>query len=420
MERNYAITHAMHLNKRLSLRHASYIMAAGWLFALIMAFLPLVGVSDYRKFAVCLPFEVGNSVSKGYVVFLMVINGVAFLILMGCYLKAHEKLTKKRMNETTETNFFPILIGFRCTVLFEDRRRGILTTRGLPKGWPYLCLPTFYVGHRLRFFRWRRHPVYDSFRSRKPKSLPSSSCPSIPAAILSSTPYWRNSSKRTASSFVKRLKSRAWPAALAVVGTVRTSATAKRLAIPTAWAIAIPDRKMAAHVSVKAGVCWRKIRFPIHRILTVITVTIVPPDWVGFVHHFARSSAASERLNANWVNRLLRLTSTPIRSRKFNRSNCIAISIGVRNPCQVTPTAHHDLIRLKRLVVDYRCGWSGGVGTPGLSPGNLLRIRIFLLLEMILPLQLWPLRQALEQRHGGILDPPSPAMEVLLIKVCLL
>lgn len=87
MERNYAITHAMHLNKRLSLRHASYIMAAGWLFALVMAVLPLLGVSDYRKFAVCLPFEVGNAASMGYVVFLMVINGVAFLILMGCYLK---------------------------------------------------------------------------------------------------------------------------------------------------------------------------------------------------------------------------------------------------------------------------------------------------------------------------------------------
>ena len=96
MERNYAITHAMHLNKRLSLRHASYIMAAGWLFALIMAFLPLVGVSDYRKFAVCLPFEVGNSVSKGYVVFLMVINGVAFLILMGCYLKVKFTVTTRQ------------------------------------------------------------------------------------------------------------------------------------------------------------------------------------------------------------------------------------------------------------------------------------------------------------------------------------
>ena len=29
LERNYAITHAMHLNKRLSLKHAAYIMCAG-------------------------------------------------------------------------------------------------------------------------------------------------------------------------------------------------------------------------------------------------------------------------------------------------------------------------------------------------------------------------------------------------------
>ena len=98
MERNYAITHAMHLNKRLSLRHASYIMTIGWFFALIMALLPLVGVSDYRKFAVCLPFEVGNSVSKGYVIFLMFINGVAFLILMGCYLKVQTEPKKVTFN----------------------------------------------------------------------------------------------------------------------------------------------------------------------------------------------------------------------------------------------------------------------------------------------------------------------------------
>lgn len=89
MERNYAITHAMHLNKRLSLRHASYIMVLGWVFAFIMAILPLLGVSDYRKFAVCLPFDVTSSLSKGYVIFLMFINGVAFLILMGCYLKVN-------------------------------------------------------------------------------------------------------------------------------------------------------------------------------------------------------------------------------------------------------------------------------------------------------------------------------------------
>ncbi|KAK4296827.1 hypothetical protein Pmani_030718 [Petrolisthes manimaculis] len=88
MERNYAITHAMHLNKRLSLRHAAYIMVLGWLFASTLAFLPLIGISDYRKFAVCLPIETKGA-GLAYVVFLMFINGVAFLILMGCYLKIY-------------------------------------------------------------------------------------------------------------------------------------------------------------------------------------------------------------------------------------------------------------------------------------------------------------------------------------------
>lgn len=89
LERNYAITHAMHLNKRLSLRHAGYIMIFGWVFSLTMATLPLFGVSDYRKFAVCLPFETTGTMSLSYVVFLMLINGIAFVILMGCYLKMY-------------------------------------------------------------------------------------------------------------------------------------------------------------------------------------------------------------------------------------------------------------------------------------------------------------------------------------------
>ncbi|XP_066245031.1 leucine-rich repeat-containing G-protein coupled receptor 5 [Euwallacea similis] len=89
LERNYAITHAMHLNKRLSLRHAGYIMICGWSFAIVMAVLPLFNISDYRKFAVCLPFEIKDVGSLTYVVFLMFINGVAFLILMGCYLKMY-------------------------------------------------------------------------------------------------------------------------------------------------------------------------------------------------------------------------------------------------------------------------------------------------------------------------------------------
>ena len=90
LERNYAITHAMHLNKRLSLKHAGYIMSVGWSFALCMAVLPLFGISDYRKFAVCLPFEIQDSFwSLAYVIFLILINGVAFMVLMGCYLRMY-------------------------------------------------------------------------------------------------------------------------------------------------------------------------------------------------------------------------------------------------------------------------------------------------------------------------------------------
>lgn len=90
LERNYAITHAIHLNKRLSLRQAGYIMSVGWIFALLMALLPLLGISDYRKFAVCLPFETTTGpASLTYVISLMFINGCAFLTLMGCYLKMY-------------------------------------------------------------------------------------------------------------------------------------------------------------------------------------------------------------------------------------------------------------------------------------------------------------------------------------------
>ncbi|KAL4718806.1 hypothetical protein ACJJTC_004959 [Scirpophaga incertulas] len=89
LERNYAITHAMHLNKRLSLRHAAVVMGAGWALALLAAALPLLGVSDYRKFAVCLPFETATPLALGYVVALLAVNGVAFLVLLGCYLKMY-------------------------------------------------------------------------------------------------------------------------------------------------------------------------------------------------------------------------------------------------------------------------------------------------------------------------------------------
>jgi hypothetical protein len=48
-ERWYAITYALHLDKRLRLSTASKVMAAGWLYAITMATLPLLGISGYSK-----------------------------------------------------------------------------------------------------------------------------------------------------------------------------------------------------------------------------------------------------------------------------------------------------------------------------------------------------------------------------------
>lgn len=48
-ERWYAITYAIHLNKRLKLSMAVKIMVGGWTYSIAMATLPLVGVSSYSK-----------------------------------------------------------------------------------------------------------------------------------------------------------------------------------------------------------------------------------------------------------------------------------------------------------------------------------------------------------------------------------
>ena len=40
-------------------------MMGGWLFCLTLASLPLFEISDYRVFAICLPFDTENAVSLG-------------------------------------------------------------------------------------------------------------------------------------------------------------------------------------------------------------------------------------------------------------------------------------------------------------------------------------------------------------------
>ncbi len=49
VERWFAITHAIYLNKRIKLRQAKIIMIAGWSYSLVIASLPLFGYSNYSS-----------------------------------------------------------------------------------------------------------------------------------------------------------------------------------------------------------------------------------------------------------------------------------------------------------------------------------------------------------------------------------
>jgi len=49
LERWFAITHAIYLNKRIKINAAVYIMLGGWIYAITMASLPLFGISNYSS-----------------------------------------------------------------------------------------------------------------------------------------------------------------------------------------------------------------------------------------------------------------------------------------------------------------------------------------------------------------------------------
>ncbi|CAL8285250.1 unnamed protein product [Arctogadus glacialis] len=85
LERWHTITNAMHLHKRLRLRHVSFIMAAGWGFSLLVALLPLVGVSSYSKVSICLPMDIETRGSQFYVMALLILKVVAFALVCLCY-----------------------------------------------------------------------------------------------------------------------------------------------------------------------------------------------------------------------------------------------------------------------------------------------------------------------------------------------
>ena len=103
LERWYAISHAIHLNKRLKLRHSLFLMFVGFLFASALAVLPLVGISGYGNVSICLPMKADNAIDIGYIVSLLIMNGFMFLAICLCYINMYWKV-KSGSNCTARSN----------------------------------------------------------------------------------------------------------------------------------------------------------------------------------------------------------------------------------------------------------------------------------------------------------------------------
>uniref|UniRef100_A0A6J0VCC9 Thyrotropin receptor n=1 Tax=Pogona vitticeps TaxID=103695 RepID=A0A6J0VCC9_9SAUR len=89
LERWYAITFAMRLDKKIRLWHASVVMLVGWLVSFLLAFLPLVGISSYGKVSICLPMDTETPLDQAYVITVLLLNIIAFIVICACYIKIY-------------------------------------------------------------------------------------------------------------------------------------------------------------------------------------------------------------------------------------------------------------------------------------------------------------------------------------------
>ncbi|XP_048218449.1 thyrotropin receptor [Perognathus longimembris pacificus] len=98
LERWYAITFAMRLDRKIRLRHAYTIMLGGWVCCFLLALLPLVGISSYAKVSICLPMDTETPLALAYIVFVLLINVVAFVVVCFCYVKIYMTVRNPHYN----------------------------------------------------------------------------------------------------------------------------------------------------------------------------------------------------------------------------------------------------------------------------------------------------------------------------------
>ncbi|XP_069118203.1 follicle-stimulating hormone receptor-like [Argopecten irradians] len=136
LERWYAISHAIHLTKRLKIRQAVCVMAVGWLYAIVMSMLPLVGISNYGNVSVCLPMQIENATDQAYVISLLMINGVAFLCICCCYTNMYCQVRNSdstaRSNDATIAKRMAMLVFTNFVCWAPIAFFGLTASSGLP------------------------------------------------------------------------------------------------------------------------------------------------------------------------------------------------------------------------------------------------------------------------------------------------
>nr|XP_027790127.1 follicle-stimulating hormone receptor isoform X2 [Marmota flaviventris] len=117
LERWHTITHAMQLDCKVQLCHATSVMAMGWIFAFVAALFPIFGISSYMKVSICLPMDIDSPLSQLYVMSLLVLNVLAFVVICGCY--THIYLTVRNPNIVSSSSDTKIAKRM-ATLIFTD------------------------------------------------------------------------------------------------------------------------------------------------------------------------------------------------------------------------------------------------------------------------------------------------------------
>ncbi|XP_073984068.1 thyrotropin receptor-like isoform X2 [Rhodnius prolixus] len=103
IERWFAIRHALY-SPLLNISRACRIMSVGWLYSIIMAALPLLGISSYSATSICLPMDTHDYLSVGYILILLGGAALAFIVMCVCYIQIYMSLSYETRHSRSEGN----------------------------------------------------------------------------------------------------------------------------------------------------------------------------------------------------------------------------------------------------------------------------------------------------------------------------